>query len=901
MTTTLFAKADVSPGFNHGLAEKAARQVYENWHDPAYRHGLMMALGAHVSDLLFEHHDELQEMLDIAAARESAKLKRAVAKAYVKTAYGEVIYKATRSDPDEEKKHPHGAGGRFINSNWRPNINISWHGREPMAQEQRAQQMARVGNVLASGKGPNQFSLDAGGQVMDVAHALGANADQAGSAGAIAAHLHHQLISQGTYDPRTGAYRPEHDLKRTWGQRLVDASHALFHLFGGNRGRGAYLVGKFVGTHGQAAVNALGPRFRRMFYRYKGSEQPVNVPMRAKTAKGGEISTEAYEKVLATHLAKEPKPDGSGGLGAIPDLATARLALQSGRTVPSQGFILNKDGKVVSQAIGFGDDHYLPFNLKKLPNMENGSYVRSRTFGGPTTEDIHLAIVSGAKRATVTSRFGTYTVHFQGKANKGLARFGTVQRAIVNRYGRLLDAVKSGRVTNVGTAGGAQGQASRLNAQGYVVALDALKHQFPQYIKSVEYTPWDRQSVEHVATADEVDHNYIRPGAVQPYEAIVGGLFDPHLPGNDPRRNLKRGTGETFTLGGGQQGGGGGNAGVSQAGLRAATSSLLEGYGEMALRAHNKQARGESLTPDEAAALNQADQRKAAREGLDVLTVRNTRLANAHREIAGGGKSQTGREGSAVALGAATEKNQRGAQFVNDTVFDAIVDDGGEWHGDDAELPPKEINGEPNLLRNVIDDIRKKTDNGTNQENLAHLYNSHFEELYSDPEYRRNLADSLMENEIFDLQDLPRAYGHDFEEHMNSRWELTDDQKADVSAAVESEAKTGAEHPEEGFGERSRVEDVEDEFQKGLRAQYEEYPDLLKAYNRAMDAANRIGARARARAEGIRNIPEADRTVEQLEELQNFNHNRDRYNELQKEYVRLRHQYFPNGVEGVDF
>jgi hypothetical protein len=39
--------------------------------------------------------------------------------------------------------------------------------------------------------------------------------------------------------------------------------------------------------------------------------------------------------------------------------------------------IIDADGDVVSQAVGFSDDHYLPFDLANLTRLRGGQYVRT--------------------------------------------------------------------------------------------------------------------------------------------------------------------------------------------------------------------------------------------------------------------------------------------------------------------------------------------------------------------------------------------------------------------------------------------------------------------------------------------------------------------------------------------
>ena len=121
------------------------------------------------------------------------------------------------------------------------------------------------------------------------------------------------------------------------------------------------------------------------------------------------------------------------------------LQLKSGVTPPSEGFLLDDEGNIVSQSVGYGDDHYLPFNLRKLGKLRGGEYVRSRSVGGPTSEDIYTGLMMGARRVTVTSRSGTFTVEFD-ETFKGKRRYNDKALRMTRRYEHLLDTVKEGKV-----------------------------------------------------------------------------------------------------------------------------------------------------------------------------------------------------------------------------------------------------------------------------------------------------------------------------------------------------------------------------------------------------------------------------------------------------------------------
>lgn len=130
----------------------------------------------------------------------------------------------------------------------------------------------------------------------------------------------------------------------------------------------------------------------------------------------------------------------------LPKKTLSDLQLKSGHTAPSEGVIISPNGKVITQAVGYGDDHYLPFNLKNLKGLKGGEYVRTRTYGGPTSEDIYTGLMSGARRLTVISHSGVFTVEFN-EDFRGGRRYNQKAARMTDRYEKLLDAVKSKQVT----------------------------------------------------------------------------------------------------------------------------------------------------------------------------------------------------------------------------------------------------------------------------------------------------------------------------------------------------------------------------------------------------------------------------------------------------------------------
>ena len=128
---------------------------------------------------------------------------------------------------------------------------------------------------------------------------------------------------------------------------------------------------------------------------------------------------------------------------ANPDLIN--LQTSSGAIAPSEGVIVSRDGKVVTQSVGYGDDHYLPFDMAKLSKVKGGDYVRTRTLGGLTTEDIYAGMISGARSVNVVSHSGTFTLEFD-PSFRGARRLNDKARRMSTRYGKLVDSLASGEV-----------------------------------------------------------------------------------------------------------------------------------------------------------------------------------------------------------------------------------------------------------------------------------------------------------------------------------------------------------------------------------------------------------------------------------------------------------------------
>src|SRR4029077_5663097 len=96
----------------------------------------------------------------------------------------------------------------------------------------------------------------------------------------------------------------------------------------------------------------------------------------------------------------------------LPDLNAAALSLKGGEQPRSVGVIIDANGDLVTQAQGFNGDHYLPFDLKNLKELQGGRYVRTRAAGGLTSEDLYTGLLTGARQVQVVSNSGVFTLEF---------------------------------------------------------------------------------------------------------------------------------------------------------------------------------------------------------------------------------------------------------------------------------------------------------------------------------------------------------------------------------------------------------------------------------------------------------------------------------------------------------
>jgi hypothetical protein len=234
--------------------------------------------------------------------------------------------------------------------------------------------------------------------------------------------------------------------------------------------RTAAKFGSYVGQYGSSAESVFGPPVRRMAYRYRGTERrpPADLVEEYGTAvhnakqtlgaqpnrRYGESVQDWEKRAMLTHAERVPtwQERGAGRVAIArwlekqaPDKQYTALHLQAGHTPPSEGVLLNADGQIVTTAVGAADDWYLPFNLKHLSQLKGGEYIRTRSSGGLTPEDVYTGLMTGARRVSVVSRSGVFSIDFDDELRGG-RRHNDKALRMTKRYAELLDAVQSGQV-----------------------------------------------------------------------------------------------------------------------------------------------------------------------------------------------------------------------------------------------------------------------------------------------------------------------------------------------------------------------------------------------------------------------------------------------------------------------
>jgi hypothetical protein len=243
--------------------------------------------------------------------------------------------------------------------------------------------------------------------------------------------------------PGSSDAAPKPGLSRLFGL-LGSGAKVLEEGFGSNK---VTQMARFVGAVGPQAEEVLSPYVRRAAYRYRGTEVKPSTALNPATADPNIEATQRERGLTGDSLAQQVIADNASLYLAttLPkDPILARLSEKSGQVLPSRGAIFDSQGRPVTEAVGFTDDHYLPFDLKNLGSLRGGQYVRTRVTGGLTGEDVYAAVMTGARNVQVVSESGVFTLEFQPDF-RGARANSDKARSMYDRYLKILDAVdKSG-------------------------------------------------------------------------------------------------------------------------------------------------------------------------------------------------------------------------------------------------------------------------------------------------------------------------------------------------------------------------------------------------------------------------------------------------------------------------
>ena len=179
-----------------------------------------------------------------------------------------------------------------------------------------------------------------------------------------------------------------------------------------------------------------------------------------------------------------------------------QVAFGIGRGFPSEGVIIDSGGKVVAQAVGIAEDHYLPFDMANYKNLNGGSYVRTRTLGGLTSEDMRSMLLGNARAATVVSASGVFDIELDPKLRGG-RRYNDKVARIPEMYDRILDEIANGGHYAVDLGPMERDEIDQQVAQWVSFTPNASEEQIKT--KRRELTDQKRKQLEQLTTDDRAN------------------------------------------------------------------------------------------------------------------------------------------------------------------------------------------------------------------------------------------------------------------------------------------------------------------------------------------------------------------------------------------------------------
>lgn len=226
----------------------------------------------------------------------------------------------------------------------------------------------------------------------------------------------------------------------------------------------------------------------RNYYRFSGNERPIPEGLGSK-GQGFEGTRNAVVERLVSGLPSE------------------KAAQNSKKYVPSEGYIIAPDGRIVARAIGRGGrlgdgkptDFYTPYTLSQLRSVKGNALVRRRMWGGPTEEDIRMGLLLGASEITTVSNTGTYRLKLTGEG-QGV---NSELPLILNRLTEL------------------RGQKGNSNHDNTSLALESLSAEFPIHFQ--QYTQDDGRALHSNSYEEGLKEEGFLTGLLNDWETSLFG------------------------------------------------------------------------------------------------------------------------------------------------------------------------------------------------------------------------------------------------------------------------------------------------------------------------------------------------------------------------------------------
>lgn len=317
---------------------------------------------------------------------------------------------------------------------------------------------------------------------------------------------------------------------------------------------------KKVGGGGKTAGQAVAGYTDRTMRRYGGiAHTPERDLIELSARRSG--TSEQERGIMRNKRKNLARQHALEALNVSPDVRGLYEAM--GSTPPSKGYITSaKTGRVMAHATGNTADYYVPFTMKQMfgrgkpywdkkkgyipgssikGGLRGNDYIRSRSSGGMTEEDVRTALVFGARKAEVVSPDGAEWIKFTDKAQSAKSLIPG-RNFHIHRIPRQYQKVKNTIRDNPQLSAMYPNPSDRHNA-----AVTYLAWKYPKYVQG----PSSTKSTVMRGTRPE-QAPYINPKGVtstatygQLRAKVNQSLKDTTLPETFDRYEVKGGTRST--------------------------------------------------------------------------------------------------------------------------------------------------------------------------------------------------------------------------------------------------------------------------------------------------------------------------------------------------------------------